>query len=199
MSIRNELLEDIKNILQGGSTNAAVAYTEIGEFLTTATQAPTGTGSGGKIRVNFGAGGNTTGDEFTMQPDGTLVTLKNSRQYTFDILIRPSRTGAAGNSIIMSRFLYSADGTETDTVQIGNTSSIRIDDADTVWRESFSGTFSPAVGSSLWLELSRDAAGNNSGFLSADQPTGTLLTDTPPWNAIPSASITISTLSVVPS
>lgn len=173
-----------------------VAETVIGDFNTTTAQTPAGSGSANKIRINYGTGGNTTGNEFTVAGDGTITTNTAGRQYIFDVVLRISRSGAAGNSIPMARFCYSADGTETDTVQVGNSFSVRIDDDDTVWREEFKSSFIPADGSKLWVEFARDEAGNNSGDLSADQPTATLLTDTPPWNPVSVASLTISTLDI---
>ena len=199
MGIRNKLLEEIRNLLAGGSTSLSVEYTNIVTFASTATQSPTGLGSAGKVQVSFGAGGTTSGGEFTIDPDGTINTNLNGIQYTFDIVIRPARLGASGISIVMARFLYSADGTRTDTVQVGDTFSVEIDNANTIWRESFNGTFSPAVGSQLWLEVARDEAGDDSGELRADQPTGTLVADAPAWNQVATARVEISKLSVVPS
>ncbi|AUR89678.1 hypothetical protein NVP1131O_09 [Vibrio phage 1.131.O._10N.222.49.A8] len=200
MSIRNELLEQIAGATFDIRNNAslAVAYTEIGSFGSASLQQPTGLGATGKIQVSFGAGGNTSGNEFQIDPDGTINTLSNGIQYTFDITIRPARTGASGVSVIMARFMYSADGTRTDSVQLGSTFSVEIDNAKTIWRESFTGTFSPAIGSELWLEIARDEGGDNSGDLRAEQPSGTLLADTPPWGDVNTARLTISKLLVVP-
>ena len=178
-------------------SGARLQRTEIGRFTTTSTQSPTGTGSAGKIRVNFGAGGNTSGNEFTVAADGTITSNVAAIQYIFTAVIRISRSGAPGTAIIMARALYSADGTETDTVQLGGTFSVRIDDSNTVWREEFELPLAPASGSHTWLELARDAAGNNDGDLGADQPTGTLLTDTPAWNPVSSAALLIEAATAV--
>lgn len=196
METRNDLLTQIRNLLAGGSTSLDVVSERIGVFATPDEQAPTGTGVGGKIRVHYGNGGNTDGGEFTVQPDGTILCNVSGTQYTFDIVVRPSRLGGGGNAIIMGRFMYSANGTETDTVQIGGSYGVRIDDDNTIWREAFSDGFIPAAGSHLWLEIARDGAGADDGELNADQPSGNLTTDTPPWNPVATASVTISTLKV---
>ncbi len=168
----------------------SIEQQEIGNFATAAEQIPAGTGEANKIRINFGAGGNTTGNEFTLSPDGTLTCNSNSVQYRFQITLRIGRTGGAGVSIILGRAMYAADGIEANAVQIASTFAIEIDDGDTIWREVIKADLSPAIGSKLWFELARDEAGNNSGQILTVQPTGTLAAAG--WLDSSSASLQIS-------
>lgn len=162
----------------------------LGIFATAATQTPTGLGDAGKIRVNFGPGGDTVDGEFTVAPDGLITCNKNSIQYDFGLSFRVARNGGAGESEIMGRFMYAPDGVEANAVQIGDTFSVKIDDDDTVWRESFELRFSPVVGSVIWFEIARNPGSNNSGQLETVQPGG----DLSGWNQSNTASITFGKL-----
>lgn len=162
----------------------------LGIFATAATQTPTGLGDAGKIRVNFGPGGDTVDGEFTVAPDGLVTCNKNSIQYDFGLSFRVARNGGAGESEIMGRFMYAADGVEANAIQVGDTFAVKIDDDDTVWRESFELRFSPAVGSVIWFEIARNPGSNNSGQLETVQPGG----DLSGWNQSNTASITFGKL-----
>lgn len=184
-------LKDAKTIVLqtgGAATPSNVKQDPLGVFSTTATQTPTGLGDAGKIRVNFGAGGDTDGGEFTVAPDGLITCNTNSAQYDFDVAFRIARNGAAGVSEIMGRFMYAADGVEANGVQVGDTFAVKIDDDDTVWRERLSLKFSPTVGGVMWFEMARNPGANNSGQLETVQPAG----DIAGWNPSNTASLTIS-------
>ena len=158
----------------------------IGTFDTTETQEPTGSGVDGVIQIHFGDGGVTENGEFTVDSDGTITCNKNSVQYHFETDARFRRSGQGGVSDLIARMLYAEDG--ESFVQIGNTFGARVDDADTVWRESYDIKFSPAVGSKIKFEFGRDEDGNNSGEIGTFQPTDTLSG----WNPVHSAQLVIS-------
>lgn len=158
-------------------------------FTTVSAQNPTGLGDANKIKINFGAGGVSDNGEFNVGADGVVETLLNSTQYTIQLTMRISRTGGAGVAIVMARLMYAEDGIEGNAVQSGGTFGVKIDDADTIWREVVTFDFIPAVGSKFWFELARDDAGNNSGGLLSAQPTGTLLSAG--WNPVASATLEI--------
>lgn len=159
---------------------------EIGQFSTSATQNPTGTGDSGKIRVSFGTGGSTSGNELTVAADGTVTCNTDNIQYLIEITVRVGRTGASGVSILHGRLMYAADGVEANAVQVSSTSTTEVDDGNTIWRERFELSLEPASGSKFWIEFARDESGNNSGGILTQQPTATLAG----WNASNSASIT---------
>lgn len=167
-------------------TNLKLTKQSIGTFSTTESQAPSSEGAGGAIIVHFGEGGDTTGGEFSISPDGDILCNQNSQQYSIDIAFRFQRQGANGVSHLVGRMVYASDGINFG--QIGDTFGIEVDDADTVWREAFNLTFSPMVGSIIRFEFARDALSSNSGELGTFQPTGDLTS----WRPIPSASLEIS-------
>ncbi len=164
----------------------AIKRVDIGQFSTSVTQNPTARGDAGKIRVNFGAGGSTTGNELTVARDGTITSNVGDVQYLVEITIRVGRTGFSGVSILHGRLMYAADGVEANAVQVSSTSTTELDDSDTIWRERFELALEPASGSKFWIEFARDESGNNSGGILTQQPTATLSG----WNASNSASIT---------
>jgi len=166
---------------------STIERVSIGNFATPNVQTPSGQGDAGKIRINFGAGGNTDNNEFSVDPDGTINCLKNSIQYEFDVVVRVERQGNPGNAEIMGRLMYAEDGIEGNAIQFGDTFNIRIDDDNTVWREEFLLKLSPKIGSKLWFELAIDESGVNAGQLGATQPTGTLSS----WNPVNTASLDI--------
>lgn len=161
----------------------------IGTFETTSTQAPTGLGSAGVIIVNYGAGGSTSGNEFTVSAGGDIVANPESLgiEYRYRIGLRMGRTGAGGISVPLIRFLYSADGNPGSLVQVGGTFSREVDNANTIWREVFDLNFAAAIGSLIRIEFARDESGSNSGDIQANQPTGTLSG----WNPVASARLDI--------
>jgi hypothetical protein len=165
-----------------------VRYTELGTFETITQQDPTGLGDAGKIIVNYGVGGNTSGGEFTVNANGIINTNPASLgiQYRMQAVLRIGRTGAAMVSIPLIRFMYAADGIQGNAVQVGGTFAVEIDNANTVWRENFDLNFGPAIGSLFFIEFARDEAGNDSGSLQAPQPTGTLAA----WSPVNVARIT---------
>jgi hypothetical protein len=162
----------------------------LGVFATSETQTPTGLGDAGKIRVNFGPGGSTVGGEFSIAADGLITCNKDSIQYDFGLSFRIARNGGAGESEIMGRFMYAPDGVEANAVQTGDTFSVKLDDDDTVWRESFELRFSPLAGSLIWFEVARNPGSNNSGQLETVQPAG----DLSGWAASNTASIAFGKL-----
>lgn len=178
-------LESVEAGAQVNNTKFAFEY--IGTFETSATQNPTSRGDSGKIRVNFGAGGNTTGNEFTIAADGTITTNTGGEQYQFELMFRVGRTGAAGVSILVGRFMYASDGIEANAIQVGPTSVFELDNANAIFPESVVRHVAPATGSKIWFDIARDEDGNNSGGLLTVQPTGTLSG----WNASNSASLQI--------
>jgi len=165
---------------------------DIGQFSTSTIQNPTGTGDSGKIRVNFGSGGSTSGSELTVASDGTVTCNTDNIQYLIEIDIRVGRFGSFGTSILHGRLMYAADGVEANAVQVSSTSTTEIDDSDTIWRESFDLSLEPANGSKLWIELARDESGNNSGGILTQQPTASLSG----WNPSNSASITFNRVGI---
>lgn len=161
---------------------------QIGDFRTGDTQSPAGLGDANKIIVHFGAGGNTTGNEFTVGADGVVTCNLNSKQYRFSVVISFIRIGATGVSEMLARQMYAPDG--VNFVQVGGTFAVRIDDGDTVWREEFNVNFSPAVGSKLKVEVARNNGGSDSGDVGIFQPSG----DLSGWNPATSALLRIFTV-----
>lgn len=161
----------------------------IASFETIVEQSPTGLGSAGAIFINYGAGGNSSGNEFTVSPTGDIIANANALgiEYRFRIGVRIGRSGAAGLSIPLIRFLYAADGSPGSLVQIGGTFGVEVDDPNTTWREVFDLNFAPAVGSLIRVEFARDEAGTDSGSLQAPQPTATLAG----WNPVASSRLEI--------
>lgn len=174
----------------GGRHRRKVYLEEIGTFSTTTTQSPTGLGDAGKIRISMGAGGSTANGEFTIAPDGLITCIKNGIQYSFNLTVRMERSGSVGVSEIMGRFMYAVDGVEANAVQVLDSFAVRIDDADTIWREQFEIRFSPVVGSVLWFEVARNPGSNNSGQIGTTQPAG----DLSGWTPSNSVSLTIGKL-----
>ncbi len=167
----------------------------IGAFSTELSQAPTGTGASGKIMINFGVGGNTTGDEFTMLPNGVVGPNAESLglEYKFRIGLRLSRSSSPGVSILLLRFMYADDGIIENAIQVSGSFSVQIDNANTTWREVFDVNFTPTIGSVSFIEFARDEAGDDSGELNAQQPTGTLNS----WSPVASARYEIIKQTVV--
>lgn len=168
----------------------ALISTEIGEFRTSTTQNPTGLGDTGKIKVNFGIGGDTQSHEFSVSSGGVVTCNTDNIQYDIDLTLRIGRTGAAGVSILLGRLMYADDGIEANAVQVNSTSVTEIDDQDTIWREEFKFRLEPSSGAIFWIEIARDEAGNNSGGILTVQPTATLAS----WNPSDSARITFNKL-----
>lgn len=164
----------------------SIKWIPIGEFSTSATQVPTGRGDSEKIRVNFGAGGSTSGGELTMASNGTVTCNTDNIRYLVEIIVRVGRTGSFGISVLHGRLMYAADGIEANAVQLGSTTTTEVDNGATIWRERFELMLEPASGSKLWIEFARDESGGNSGEIRTQQPTGTLSG----WNASSSAIIT---------
>ena len=162
----------------GGASNTGnrVEDEEIGLFETSVTQTPSGDGLAGGIVINYGVGGDTLDGEYTVASDGVVLTNEPSggRQNRFKIGLRIGRSGAAGIAIPIIRFMYAPDGIVGNAVQVGGSFSVKIEDANTTWREAFDIGFAPVVGSVFFIEFFRDEAGNDSGELQAPQPTGTL-------------------------
>tara|TARA_R110000803_G_C11989465_1_gene321782 strand:+ start:5902 stop:6534 length:633 start_codon:yes stop_codon:yes gene_type:complete len=158
------------------SSPTQVSEETIGTFTTIADQIPTGTGDAGKITVNFGVGGSTTGSEFTMAPTGEISVNAQSLglQYRFVVGMRMGRTGASGISLLLIRFMYAPDGIKANAFQVSGSFSVQVDNPNTTWREVFDINFAPAVGSMSFVEFARDESGNDSGNIQAEQPTGTL-------------------------
>ena len=183
----------VQNSSAPGATR--VELVEIGSFETTTTQNPTGQGDAGKITINYGAGGSTSGGEFTVNANG--VTDVNAPaagiQYNYMVGLRIGRTGAPGVAVPLLRFMYAADGIIGNAVQVGGSYSVEIDDGNTIWREAFDLDFTPAVGSLFFVEMARDESGNNSGGLIARQPTGTIAS----WNPVSVARISIRRRDVI--
>jgi hypothetical protein len=149
----------------GSGSTGHVDLINLGQFDSFDAQNPTGLGAPGIIKMTFGAGGNTSGDEFTIAPTGVITTNKGDLQYTLDLTVRIGRLGAAGNSEIVGRLMYAADGIEGNAVQFGGSFSVLVDDPDTIWREEFNLKLRPATGSILWFEIARNNGSNNSGGL----------------------------------
>lgn len=158
----------------------------LGSFETIATQTPGGEGAANSIIIHFGDGGDTDGGEFNVDSLGVVTCNKDSIQYEFDLTIRLQRDGNPGVSHVIARMMYADDGVNYS--QISGTFGVKIDDADTVWRENFTIRFSPTVGSKLYFEFARDPASSNSGEIGTFQPSGNVSD----WNPIPSALLTIS-------
>jgi len=171
------------------SSPTRVLNTTIGDFSTIATQEPTGTGDAGKIIVNYGVGGSTSGGEFSV--DGAGITTTNAPaldiEYNFRVDLRLGRASSPQVAIPLARFMYASDGIQGNAVQVGGTFGVEIDDQDTIWRESFDLDFVPAIGSIFFIELARDESGNNSSGLLSVQPSGTLSG----WNPVPTARMRI--------
>ena len=159
--------------IEGGESQK-VSREFLGEFSTESDQDPTGLGYSQRIRVNFGAGGNTVDDEFTISPDGFIECLKNSIQYNFDAEFRFKRTSGGGESLLVGWLMYAEDGVEANAVQLGRTFQALIDDAKAVFREEFLFSFSPSVGSLMWIEIARDESFNNNGGIGIEPITGSL-------------------------
>ena len=166
-----------------------IVNTEIGSFETTETQSPTGVGSGGAIYINYGDGGTTSGNEFSVSASGDIVANAESLgvEYRFRIGVRIGRDTAPGVAIPLIRFLYAANGNPESLVQVGGTFGVKVDDGNTIWREVFDINVAPAIGSLIRIQLARDEGGNNAGSLQAPQPTATLSE----WNPVASARIEI--------
>lgn len=172
--------------LHGLIVNTRNVYeNQIGDFRTSDTQSPSGLGDANKVIVHYGAGGNTSGNEFSLGADGILTCNANSKQYRFNLVISYIRSGSAGISELLTRMMYAPNG--IDFVQVGGTSALRINDTDTVWREEFAVMFSPAVGSKLKIEVARNNGSVDAGDIGIYQPSG----DLTGWNPAPSALLRI--------
>jgi hypothetical protein len=166
---------------------------ELGQFNSFVTQNPTGLGAAGIVKITYGAGGDTAGNEFSVAPTGIVTCNKGGIEYQFDLTIRIGRLGAAGNSEIMGRLMYAADGIEGNAIQFGGSFSVLVDDPDTIWREEFNLNFRPDTGSLLWFEIARNNGSNNSGGLLTYAFVGDLAS----WNRTPTASLSIGRVQVV--
>ncbi len=180
----NTVREKINEVIADVNVKT-VTQVSLGSFESQSNQSPTGPGQSGAITIDFGAGGSTTGSEFTVDGSGIVTCNMNSIQYDFEVTLRIARSGSSSNSEIMARMMYAPDG--INYAQAGSTFGVMIDDDDTVWRENFSLKFSPAVGSKLFIELARNNGASNSGGLGSFQPSGDLSS----WNAINTASLEI--------
>ena len=167
----------------------------IGEFETITTQDPTGLGDAGKITANYGPGGSTSGLEFTVGANGVIVANAASagREYRFLFSFRLGRTGAAGISRMLLRFMYAPDGVAGNAVQLGGTFGVEIDDANSIWREVFDLNFTAAVGAVAFVQIARNPGSDDSGGLLGFQPAGDLSS----WSPVATARVTISRVDLV--
>ncbi|MCK5126777.1 MAG: hypothetical protein KAR42_11025 [candidate division Zixibacteria bacterium] len=178
----------VNESLNGGSASGSpIEQISLGQFTSTANQAPTGTGLANAITLNFGVGGSTSGGEFTIAANGEIGCNMNSIQYNFEMIMRVARDGSSGVAEVMARMLYADKGNEF--VQVGGTFGARIDSDDTVWFESFSINFSPAINSKIKFEIARNNGANDQGVVGTFQPAGDFVGA---WNAINAVSLNIS-------
>lgn len=165
-------------------------YRTIANFSSTSTQNPTGTGDSGKIKMTFGGGGSSPDGELTTAASGITTFHKGFIQYSFRLVMRIGRAGATGESIVVTRFMYASDGVEANAVQVGPSSVTMLDNQRAIWPEIFTFNFEPAEGSIMWIEIARDEAGDNSGGLLTEQPSGSMAS----WASSHSASINFEVL-----
>lgn len=128
------------------------------------------------LQVEFGALQSTTDIDLSVL--GAL-TFKTAGKYIISPFFQYGRDTATGTSILFNRYLVNG-------VQIGNSLSAKVDNANTLVPWSSSIQFTANVNDVLTIELARDAAGADSGGLFSSATTGTL-----GWNVAPSASIQI--------
>lgn len=142
-------------------------------FSAAASQAPAATNT--PLQIEFGAGIVTA--DVTLSPTGTL-TFNNAGDYLAVMFLRFGRTTGAGVAYLFSRILY-------NDVQIFNSNATKLPDQESVIPFSASIPFTVTAGSTIKLQIMRDAAGINNGGLFQLSPT------LAGWNVSPNASIAI--------
>ena len=193
MSIRNELLEQILVASGGILPDARVELVELGEFKTSIAQTPSGLGDAGKIRINFGTGGSTSGGEVTVAADGLITFATSDIQYRFDTLFAINRTSEPLEARLVGRMMFAADGIEANAVQLGDTFAVEVADANSTWREEMKIEIKAVAGAILWFNLARDESGIDEGGLEVYQPSGTLSG----WDTAPTARLRINKAIIV--
>lgn len=127
------------------------------------------------LQVEFGALQTTT--DIDLSAAGAF-TFKTAGKYIVSPFFQYGRTGGVGASILLNRYLING-------VQIGDSLSAKIDNADTLVPWSSSIQLTVNANDVLTIELMRDSANNNSGGLFSFTPT------VGAWAAAPCASIQI--------
>lgn len=126
-------------------------------------QQPTGVGVTNAIKVEFGAAQNTLSDPAMIDSAGK-VTINQAGTYRIKLALQFGRTGASGTSTVLFRALING-------LQIGRTLATKLSNSnDTVYLENDNWINFPA-GSTIEVEIMRDASGSNFGGLFETVPT----------------------------
>lgn len=127
------------------------------------------------LQIEFGAAQVTTDIDISA---AGAITFKTAGKYIISPFFQYGRTGGAGSSILLNRYLRNG-------VQEGGSLAAKVDNSDILVPWSSSIQFTAAANDVLTIEIIRDSAGNNSGGLFAVSPTPA------GWNTAPCAAIQI--------
>lgn len=146
-------------------------------------QQPSTTGIANAINIEFGAAIGTVSDPVQLDVNGR-ATFNVGGLYRIKVVFQFGRTGAAGVSELLFRFLVNdAQLGRTVGVKLGNSDALRYIDIDN-W-------FNVPEGTTLDTQIMRDSAGNDSGGLFKTIPTDEGVNT---WNDVPCAVLRIERL-----
>lgn len=127
------------------------------------------------LQIEFGPLQTTTDIDISA---AGAITFKTAGKYIISPFFQYGRTGAAGTSVLLNRYLRNG-------VQEGDSLAAKIDNSDTLVPWSSSIQFTASINDVLTIEVMRDSTGDNSGGLFALNPT------LAGWANAPCASIQI--------
>lgn len=141
-----------------------------------ANQQPSGLGIANALSVEFGAAIGTGASAVQMDVNG-LLTFNTGGLYRIKVVFQFGRTGAAGTSELLFRFLVSG-------VQIGRSLAVKLGNSDALRYIDIDNWFNVPTGATLETQVMRDNSGNNSGGLFQTIPTNEGVGT---WATVPSA------------
>lgn len=170
----------INGVPFGSARQKPLEITEL-SAISTAMQQPSGLDS--PLQIEFGSAQGSSNTPIELTVDGDILIHKVD-QYKFRFFIQYGRTGSGGQSFLFFRFLI-------DGVQSGNSAFAKLDGTGDDLPLQIVIVMNLNAGQVVTAEIVRDSQGADSGGLIPETPT---LGD---WSIAPSASITVSRLSLV--
>ena len=128
------------------------------------------------LQITFGSA-QTTAD-VSISASG-VITFNTSGNYLIDIFLRFGRSTSAGNAILLNRILKNG-------AQILNSNGVILSAATQTIPFSAAIPLTMAAGDTITMQVARDSAGTNDGWLFVVSPT------IAGWNIVPSATVVVN-------
>ena len=169
------------------STSPLLKSQVIANFQDATKQEPTGLGIDGMVTVKFGPAMSSNDNELSIDENG-IITFDVDDNFNFYFTTHASRSGNGPEAILLVRLMYAADGIVENAVQISNTGIMGLIDKKVHGKQNYHLDLDVVAGSKMWVEMARDEAGDDDGYIDTLQPSGTLAS----WNQTTSAVCIIS-------